>query len=965
MKDKLQKIMSYLMLFVMLFNNPATIILANAETAAKESVTIGSLNNPGDIQVIKSVKSIDNGEYEITFNVKSKAKTTTKPVYATVVFDRSGSMICSSDYGSESNYVTTFIGQLITYEAGDGTHIKCSRTLPNYSAFTTEKWENAIRGAQTFNTKIKEVLGDNAHVSLITFSSDASRLGEVSEATTDFSLASFGHPRGGTKLDKAIEAATTQLNNEAQNDSNAKKVMLIISDGSPDSTSLTTAAANIAKNSTNNIEIYAIGYETTTETSQYLKSLASKASNYSNANANSIVTAIEKMAQEITSIAGAQIIEVPNSPAFTLKAEENVNNTLEVDSIEGDIITYKPITFKLKIDETLESNIYETNNTEETKIMLDDEVIFDIDQSPSVEWTKPKYKYTVNYYKDSISGELIDTTLSEGDLLANIPYESKTVKGYEFYHLENKNGETVSNVSISNNSSNNILNVIYKKKTNLEYKVYYHYQDIDDENVYSEEADSNSPFTATYGDVISNNTTKPETDKSFEQTGLKEGFTYDHSTSSTEDTASLTIDDVDSNRLDLYYTRNNYGYCIKYFYDEVEDETLRVSNVTSKFGSTISYTDNPNTGYNKSGYKLDRLNPTSGSITINAVGPNQNAEDVNLIEVYYVKDNINYTVNYYKDSKSDSNKLGETVTKDALFESTVTLTEEELNKEILPGYKVQDGQTTTLTITANPENNNIDVIYVKDEFNYCVKYFYDEVEDTSKEVKDIKALFGETISYKDKNIIGYVFDRTDPKDGSITVTENPESNILKVYYKKGQFDYTVEYYYEGTKDDSKTETKKATYKDVIDSYTDKNIDGYKLDKVENSPLTITENSKNNIIKVYYVKDEFDYIVEYYIDDEIIEEVIDKETFDETVVYYSYDQDGLELIGTDPENGIIVISSDPSKNIIRVYYRSVTKEEPIEIPNTMVNGPKDNNSLLYLLIILNVMLSSVYVTRKNN
>ena len=63
--------------------------------------------------------------------------------------------------------------------------------------------------------------------------------------------------------------------------------------------------------------------------------------------------------------------------------------------------------------------------------------------------------------------------------------------------------------------------------------------------------------------------------------------------------------------------------------------------------------------------------------------------------------------------------------------------------------------------------------------------------------------------------------------------------------------------------------------------------------------------------------------------------------------------------------ILTISSDPSKNIIRVYYRSVTKEEPIEIPNTMVNGPKDNNSLLYLLILLNIMLSSIYVTRKNN
>ena len=110
-------------------------------------------------------------------------------------------------------------------------------------------------------------------------------------------------------------------------------------------------------------------------------------------------------------------------------------------------------------------------------------------------------------------------------------------------------------------------------------------------------------------------------------------------------------------------------------------------------------------------------------------------------------------------------------------------------------------------------------------------------------------------------IDGYKFDRD---TAPLTITSNSANNVLKVYYVKDSFDYTVEYYYDGIKDDSKTEgPTKAEFASQITSYTDKNIDGYKLDKTENLPLTITSNSANNVIRVYYIKDSFDYTVEYY------------------------------------------------------------------------------------------------------
>ena len=68
---------------------------------------------------------------------------------------------------------------------------------------------------------------------------------------------------------------------------------------------------------------------------------------------------------------------------------------------------------------------------------------------------------------------------------------------------------------------------------------------------------------------------------------------------------------------------------------------------------------------------------------------------------------------------------------------------------------------------------------------------------------------------------------------------------------KDSFNYTVEYYYNNVKDDTKTETGSAEYQSIIENYTDKKLDGYEFDKTENLPLTISENPLNNTIKVYY------------------------------------------------------------------------------------------------------------------
>ena len=105
--------------------------------------------------------------------------------------------------------------------------------------------------------------------------------------------------------------------------------------------------------------------------------------------------------------------------------------------------------------------------------------------------------------------------------------------------------------------------------------------------------------------------------------------------------------------------------------------------------------------------------------------------------------------------------------------------------------------------------------------------------------------------------------------GTSAVIDNVNAataNHLYAVWQINTCNYTVEYYIDGTKDTSKTETGSADFGTVIDSYTNKCPNGYKLDKAENLPLTIGTDESANVIKVYYVKDTFKLTIHYVYED---------------------------------------------------------------------------------------------------
>ena len=328
--------------------------------------------------------------------------------------------------------------------------------------------------------------------------------------------------------------------------------------------------------------------------------------------------------------------------------------------------------------------------------------------------------------------------------------------------------------SIRSRSLNNINNVTFEdEKQEYSYKIEHYYQDKQTKE-YVIDSELTDTKTAKYEDII--NIT--EQDKK-----PKSGYVYEKSN---KDLITIS-ENLDENIIKLYYKQDNYEYSVHYFYDGIEDKEKCVTNA-DKLGSKIEkYEDKIIPGY-----KLEKVEPLtkSGNLELTI----EENEQENIINVYYIKDVFEYKVHYFYDGVENKD---EEVTLNAEFGSKIK-TYQDKN---VTGYKLEkyepennDG-SLELGITEKQENNNINVYYTKDEFEYTVHYFYDGVEDKDKMVKD-KALFGTKITeFEDKVIEKYTLDVLNPvnENGALdlTVSENLENNTINVYYTT-QYNITAE-----------------------------------------------------------------------------------------------------------------------------------------------------------------------------
>lgn len=353
----------------------------------------------------------------------------------------------------------------------------------------------------------------------------------------------------------------------------------------------------------------------------------------------------------------------------------------------------------------------------------------------------------------------------------------------------------------------------------------------------------------------------------------------------TNDKADITYTDVSdatvtktiTNSAEVYWEQATYKYKVNYYKDSVNGTLLGTSNGEEPKNTKINASDIVINKYKPTGY---------GNGIIETDMPYTITGENDVINVVYKKRNdLSYTVEYYKEQNKISNDNDNTVNNQT-FGDKVQEAEIDKNKyKPLLGYK--DGTIETdMPYEIKEEDNVIRVCYVKrDDMSYTVKYL-DKANDEellNSEVRDGKT-FEEVYTETAKDApYGYKLVGNDTQEVKI----DAEDKVVIFYYeKRNDFKYSVKYLEERT-DKELADTEYRSNKTYLETYSEKakNISGYNVVGEDTQEFVLRE--ENMEIVFYYTKKaDLSYKVVYYKDnlntEAIGEEVVNNQTFESII-----------------------------------------------------------------------------------
>lgn len=316
-------------------------------------------------------------------------------------------------------------------------------------------------------------------------------------------------------------------------------------------------------------------------------------------------------------------------------------------------------------------------------------------------------------------------------------------------------------------------------------------------------------------------------------------------------------DDLDTN----WYPTNN-GYTLTYKDSNNEEKNLSTDKsasvywVSDKINLTINYYNDFNmfktvtkevkkNTYIDNDYLDIDINKDNGYELDNISKVNFNITEDTTIDIKYSKiNNLKYSVNYYKD-----NELFNTLDYNNIIYGSIPT----YDLENIKGYSV-----CLVTNNTNPiiDNNTIiNVYYCKNDYNYKVNYYYDNVLESTN---NYNAEYNETIDkYNIKEKLGYIIDHID--NLPLIITDNEDDNIINVYYKLKDIKYTVNYLDSDNNKIDKSKEVNGKYNDnITEEY--KDISNYKL--VSDDKVNIILNDDTTDINFYYELKSGNVVVKY-------------------------------------------------------------------------------------------------------
>lgn len=388
------------------------------------------------------------------------------------------------------------------------------------------------------------------------------------------------------------------------------------------------------------------------------------------------------------------------------------------------------------------------------------------------------------------------------------------------------------------------------------------------------------------------------------------------------DTKYISVtDDEDLNSIDIEYVElvGGIGYTINYYKDSISDENFITSESGfGTYGESIPYVEGAHApaGYNPVGVVI-------GEKTIGL-----EASD-NVMNVIYSKDQVAYTVNYYKDSISDENFLGKDEGS-ALLGSKINF---EAGKYVPTGYDADiyyvSGNDDA--IVANPSNNVLNIVYTTQiPLTWRVNYYYGDMTGDPETVRGA-GVYGDAIPL-DLNAHlkdGYILPSQVPSNPTVTNLEG--ETVVNIVYPIGTYGYTVNYYKDSVSDGNLlgTDTSSGLYNSPISFEQGKYAPvGYKTVGATSGRNYVLHDAQNNVLNVVYAVDSYVYTVNYYMGsvnpDNMIASVSDPQDarpFGSTVELRTAQMNMYRPNGfaeqTNARN--LTIGADPASNVINVVF----------------------------------------------
>ena len=372
--------------------------------------------------------------------------------------------------------------------------------------------------------------------------------------------------------------------------------------------------------------------------------------------------------------------------------------------------------------------------------------------------------YKVNYLEKTTNKVLHEQKVQDG-----MTFENVVTSANEVIEIDGYNYDSVDKATLKITTGENIINIYYTKRNDLNYKVNY-LEKTTNKVLHEQKVQDGMTFES----IVT----------SIDEVIDIDGYNYD-----SVDKDSLTIG-TGENVINIYYTkRNDLSYTVNY----LEKDTNKVLHEPkTQDGMTFEDVVNSrNYVIAIDGYNYDSVN--KDTIIIGA--------GENVINVYYTKrTDLSYTVNYLE--KNTNKVLHEPKVQEIMtFESNIISSDEVID---IYGYSYDSVDKETLTITTS--ENIINIYYTKKDTKVTVHYY--EEGTTNKVSEDIEILgkvFDDYTTTSADNIPSKYELVAEPENKNGIMKEEAISVIY--YYRKKVTQVVVHYYEENT-------TKKLT-EDVI------------------------------------------------------------------------------------------------------------------------------------------------------